>query len=180
MKKILNAWPLLMLFLLLTSCEVEEEENPPGYVISTLFEVNGKKRTDRTGEVTSCRMEDKWVFDLPRKQVTSNYIQGSCTGFTRKNGLLTPCDTLYVDSLQGRYLTLEFVPVFGLNPPIVHPDFPMELLRSQVTELNKSYTLFFRMTKFNQKELIILNKFNPKLIPRDSQYFELTMKYVEQ
>jgi hypothetical protein len=120
------------------------------------------------------------VFDLPRKQVTSNYIQGSCTGFTRKNGLQLPCDTLYVDSLQGRYLTLKFAPVFGLYPPIVHPDFPMQLLRNQVTELDKLYTLFFRMIKFDQKELIILDKFNPKLIPRDSQYFELTMRYVEQ
>lgn len=178
MKKILNAWPLFILLLLLTSCEEEEEENPPGYVISSLFEINGKKRTDRTGEVIACRRDEVWVFDLPNKQVTRDYIQDDCDGFIGKNGLLHPCDTSYVDSLRGSYLIMSNAGIKGLNSPPVHPEFPLEL--DDYHRKNKLYTLFYRLIKFDHKELVILNKFNPHQVPRDSQYFELTMKFVEK
>jgi hypothetical protein len=167
--------------LIIIGCEAEENETPPGYMISTLFEVNGKQRVDRTTEVTSCRMEDKWIFDFVSKQVATDYIQGSCSGFTRKNALLHPFDTIYSDSLRGRYLIIKAAPVFGLISPIVHPGFPMELQPNDVsTPTNRLYSLYYRLVKFDNKELIILNHFNPHQIPIDTQYFELKMKYVEE
>ncbi|AEE53677.1 hypothetical protein [Haliscomenobacter hydrossis] len=175
MNKILQYLLLMSAISLMMACEGEDEEEPAGYVISTLIEVKGKQRIDRTSEASPCRLTDKWVFDLPNKAVTTDYYQGSCTAFTHKHAFLQNCDTMYLDSLKGRYLWIGGTTLYANIPPIVHPDFPMGSQRG-----DSSINLFYRIEKFDHKELVILNKFNPKLIPRDSQYFELTMKYVEQ
>lgn len=169
---------LLAMICLIFNCEGGQDETPSGYVISSLYEVDGKKRTDLTGEITSCRVDEVWAFDLARKQVTNDYIQGRCGAFTKKNSLTQPCDTFYVDSLKGNYLALSGAALGGTASPAVHPQFPMQLNSYQ--RANKLYTLFYRLIKFDRDELIILNQFNAQQIPRDTQYFEMTMKYVEQ
>ena len=164
-----------LLLLACWACEADVDETPSGYVISALVEVNGQKRVDRTNEIVWCRKNEVWVFDLPNKQVQNDYIQGTCDGFIKKNIATQPCDTSYVDSLKGRYLILVSAP--SVSTP-VHPEFRMTLNDYQKQhQLNK---LFFRLIKFDREELIILNQFNPKQVPRDTQYFEMTMKYVEQ
>lgn len=164
-----------LLLLACWACEADVDETPSGYVISSLVEVNGQKRVDRTNEIVWCRKNEVWVFDLPNKQVRNDYIQGTCDGFTRKNYLLQPCDTLYVDSLKGHYFTLGSGPSGG---PPVHPEFSMTL--NDYQKEHQLYKLFYRLIKFDREELIILSQFNPKQTLRDTQYFEMTMKYVEQ
>jgi hypothetical protein len=164
-----------LLLLACWTCEADVDETPSGYVISALVEVNGQKRVDRTNEITWCRRNEVWVFDLPNKQVDHDLIYADCDGFTKKNAATEFCDTLYVDSLSGNYLVLA---VPSLNAPVVHPEFRMTLNAYQKERrLDK---LFYRLVKFNQEELIILNQYNTRQIPRDTQYFEMTMKYVEQ
>lgn len=164
-----------LLLLACLACEANVDETPSGYVISALIEVNGQKRTDRTNEITWCRKNEIWVFDLPNKQVQNDYIQGTCDGFTKKNFLIQPCDTLYVDSLKGRYFTLGSSPFIT---PLVHPEFPMTL--NDYQKEHKLYKLFYRLVKFDREELIILSQYNPWQVPQDTQYFELKMNYVEQ
>lgn len=166
---------LLLLLLACWACGEQVDETPSGYVISALVEVNGKKRVDRTNGITWCRKNEVWVFDLPNKQVRNDYIQGTCDGFTRKNYQIQPCDTLYVDSLKGRYFTLGSS-TFGT--PSVHPEFPMTL--NDYQKEHKLYKLFYRLVKFDREELIILNQYNPWQVPQDTQYFEMKMTYVEQ
>jgi len=166
---------LLLLLLACWACGEQVDKTPSGYVISALVEVNGQKRVDRTNEITWCRKDEVWVFDLPNKQVDHDLIYADCDGFTNKNAATDFCDTLYVDSLRGKYFVLA---VPSLNAPVVHSEFRMTLNAYQ--KEHKLYKLFYRLVKFDREELIILNQYNPWQVPQDSQYFEMKMTYVEQ
>lgn len=175
-RSILKYWLILLIGASFLTCE---ENEPPGYEIESLYEVNGKERIDRTTEVTSCRMTDRWIFDLPNRHYITDILHGDCDTYYVENGRSGICDTTYIDSLKGTYLNLYIWGIFQLMSPIVHPEFPMEVLKNEYKGRNETHILRYRIIKFDQEKLILLNKFNPTQVPRDSQYFELKMKFVK-
>jgi hypothetical protein len=174
-------WLLLLLVALIgLGCEAGEDEIPAGYEIEALYEVKGKQRIDRTGEVTSCRMVDRWVFDFQKKELTTDAISYTCNSLILKHSHIKPFDTLYLPQWKGSYLVIHTNNVFGLNSPMVHKDFPLELVEHDSTRTNKPYKIFYRINKFDREGLVLWNKYDPAQIPRDTHFFELKMRYVEE
>lgn len=170
---------LLTCMLYLLGCESNEVDTSKGYIVSSLIEVNGKQRINRTSEISPCRIEEVWIFDFSEKMVMHAFDKVDCPAAPWKVNVWEPFDTGYVSSLKGRFLSLRHAnqpgsSVFTLPP--LHKEFTMLSSKTVPGEEGVDYPLI----KFDRQEVIIRNQFDHLKVPRDSQYFELTMKYVEQ
>jgi hypothetical protein len=166
----------LIIITLMSNCEADEDQIPSGYVVSSLFEINGKQKIDHTAEIEPCRVKEVWVFKLPQKEVFHSYDAVDCPPAPWKAGYTEPFDTGYVDSLRGRFFILPSSGLRATTPPMVHKDFPIRFPNYDYM----THVLYYPLIKFDQNEVVIRNQFDYRKIPKDTQYFELTLKYVEQ
>lgn len=166
---------LLSCVWLLSSCETDQEEILSGYVVYSLYEINGKQTIDRTAEIEPCRKEEIWSFDFLQKRVTHSFDAVNCPPAPWKGNYTQPFDTGYVDSLKGRFFMERLSHTVASTPPPLHKDFPMRFPRFDYRE----EVLFYALVKFDENEIVLRNQFDYRKPVKDTQFYELTFKYRE-